>query len=451
MSEPQTQAKMRRSHRKTRTGCSQCKQRRVKCDERKPSCSNCTKRSTQCSLQFNVPQLPYSYANQPLKPATATEANGSLSTSHSPSSAATSPFQHHESPQTPSPAPTLFTLEDMQLLHHFIVCTAETFTEHLEHHDMWRKAAPSIAFEHPPLMHSLLALSAIHRAHMEPSKRQRQQYVMVATSHQNMAVAAYRPTLLDITRENCHSIFLFSALLVYWALASQHDLQGSAPLEHATARINFSDDDPSEWIRLMRGCPSILFTNAGQVFEWVANGPLHPFFHPRLDVSEDLPLPPELAPRFQALRAALVDPGPAASVATTGSGAPDPDAATCERAAYAHALHELQRYSVFLWQQTQASAQPRIVLERLDQIRMSWPASVDDEYAEYLRAKRPGALVLLAQYAVLVKPLNKFWWVRGLDRALVSVVWRLLPLEWRGWVEEPARMVGAWRDGGVVV
>ncbi|KAB8215559.1 hypothetical protein BDV33DRAFT_195084 [Aspergillus novoparasiticus] len=39
----------RRSHKKTRNGCDQCKERRGKCDEKHPICSNCTSRELTCT------------------------------------------------------------------------------------------------------------------------------------------------------------------------------------------------------------------------------------------------------------------------------------------------------------------------------------------------------------------------------------------------------------------
>ncbi|KAF2494702.1 hypothetical protein BU16DRAFT_527705 [Lophium mytilinum] len=40
----------RRPHRKSRSGCQQCKQRKIKCDERKPSCSHYRRLQSWCSL-----------------------------------------------------------------------------------------------------------------------------------------------------------------------------------------------------------------------------------------------------------------------------------------------------------------------------------------------------------------------------------------------------------------
>ncbi|KOC14470.1 hypothetical protein AFLA70_5g008200 [Aspergillus flavus AF70] len=39
---------IRRAHRKSRHGCTNCKQRRVKCDETRPYCQNCTRRNNTC-------------------------------------------------------------------------------------------------------------------------------------------------------------------------------------------------------------------------------------------------------------------------------------------------------------------------------------------------------------------------------------------------------------------
>ncbi|KAF8861970.1 hypothetical protein BDZ45DRAFT_234475 [Acephala macrosclerotiorum] len=49
------QVEMRRVHKKTRTGCTQCKRRKVKCDQRKPSCASCKRQNRKCSLEFLTP------------------------------------------------------------------------------------------------------------------------------------------------------------------------------------------------------------------------------------------------------------------------------------------------------------------------------------------------------------------------------------------------------------
>ncbi|KAH7418687.1 hypothetical protein BKA64DRAFT_654994 [Cadophora sp. MPI-SDFR-AT-0126] len=42
--------RVRKPHRKSRSGCAQCKARRIKCDETKPKCVKCTMRNAPCSF-----------------------------------------------------------------------------------------------------------------------------------------------------------------------------------------------------------------------------------------------------------------------------------------------------------------------------------------------------------------------------------------------------------------
>jgi Fungal Zn(2)-Cys(6) binuclear cluster domain len=44
----------KRHHNKTRTGCSTCKRRHFKCDEKKPSCLRCILAGKECA--YNIPQ-----------------------------------------------------------------------------------------------------------------------------------------------------------------------------------------------------------------------------------------------------------------------------------------------------------------------------------------------------------------------------------------------------------
>ena len=41
----------RRAHRKSRAGCTTCRQKRVKCDEKHPACTYCVRRKIDCSYE----------------------------------------------------------------------------------------------------------------------------------------------------------------------------------------------------------------------------------------------------------------------------------------------------------------------------------------------------------------------------------------------------------------
>ncbi|PVH67457.1 hypothetical protein DL98DRAFT_475656 [Cadophora sp. DSE1049] len=46
--------RVRKPHRKARSGCAQCKARRIKCDETKPKCVKCTMRNVPCSFSESL-------------------------------------------------------------------------------------------------------------------------------------------------------------------------------------------------------------------------------------------------------------------------------------------------------------------------------------------------------------------------------------------------------------
>ncbi|KAF3927937.1 hypothetical protein ABW20_dc0107964 [Dactylellina cionopaga] len=53
--EPNTGSRIRRFHHKTRTGCRECKQKRRKCNEEKPSCQGCLKSGIECHYEEVIP------------------------------------------------------------------------------------------------------------------------------------------------------------------------------------------------------------------------------------------------------------------------------------------------------------------------------------------------------------------------------------------------------------
>ncbi|KAM3454075.1 hypothetical protein MY3296_003343 [Beauveria thailandica] len=102
--------KTRRSHRKSRNGCAECKRRHIRCDEHRPLCSNCVSADRACVF----PRAPATATPAPTpnagvsKSATSTT-NGSRRRHHVAADAAATPPHHLHSPcapaNTPSPRP----------------------------------------------------------------------------------------------------------------------------------------------------------------------------------------------------------------------------------------------------------------------------------------------------------------------------------------------------------
>ncbi|KAK7532540.1 hypothetical protein IWX50DRAFT_659895 [Phyllosticta citricarpa] len=400
----------RRTHKKTRTGCAQCKQRRVKCDELKPTCSNCLKRSTVCSLQFSVPNLPYNNAPRS-GPSSST---ASQTANRSPTNLAPSPSSRYDSPNSLA----CFTAEDMEILHHYTCYTSQTFTARPNLCELWQRYAPTLGIHDPPLMRGILAMGAIHKAHTCPSRRAH--LATVGTRYLNGALGCFRERLSNITRENCESLVVFSCFLCMFVLGSTHKLDSAS--DEAISTITF--DDPSEWLRLIRGLPSILHTGNGRVYEWICETPFRLILDPSIYLNEP-PLPAALQTRLNALRDLVL--------------VQHPPTAPADLRAYSDALEHLRKCTAILYGKPNQDSVTSILI---------WPSIVPERYVECLKESRPQALLILAHYSSILKELDDYWWGKGWAKGIVQIAYARLPADWRPHAVEPMKELGFLRDEG---
>ncbi|KAI0863838.1 hypothetical protein F4860DRAFT_501783 [Xylaria cubensis] len=206
----------RRSAKKSRYGCKECKRRHVKCDETKPSCANCVIRQLQCSFVSGLP-TPQSITSTPT--ATTTDSCGLIS-----------PLSQDKTILTVSspvnyvlPEPT-FQLHHLELFHHF-------------EHDMWRfvslddmmgKNFIAMVARHaitiPYLMDQLLAFSAAHMSTHRPY--QACFYREEATHLQTRALGLFNAA--KATGE-AFPAFLFSILLSHQILFDTFSTRADFP------------------------------------------------------------------------------------------------------------------------------------------------------------------------------------------------------------------------------
>jgi hypothetical protein len=130
-------------HRKVRTGCDQCKRRRIKvqdnpklnssllapalacslgeqCDETKPSCANCARYTSSCSYSLRRA------STDGLSGATHLDASGNIQSS--------------------------FSFADFELLHHWTLATAESLAANASLQRIMREVVPVLAMKHRYLM-----------------------------------------------------------------------------------------------------------------------------------------------------------------------------------------------------------------------------------------------------------------------------------------------------------
>ncbi|KAL1838893.1 hypothetical protein VTJ49DRAFT_2084 [Mycothermus thermophilus] len=150
----------KRPHRKSRTGCTNCKKRKVKCDEGRPSCRTCTARRETCVyLTFEKRRSPSSSPDV---------SSASLAVSLS------EDLSPHSAPGTVSSQPLFLPGGrdelDMRLLWFYTAATYASFsTGPLKERSVDVILKVNIvqhAFEHPFLMNCVLGLSAMHANHL---------------------------------------------------------------------------------------------------------------------------------------------------------------------------------------------------------------------------------------------------------------------------------------------
>ncbi|KAH7067641.1 hypothetical protein BKA63DRAFT_121959 [Paraphoma chrysanthemicola] len=200
----------RRSHRKSRAGCKQCKTRRIKCDEEKPSCANCKRRNVRCSYETSKP------------------AGDSVQAK------VLSDFKD-------------FPLSEIELTYHWTTTTCQSLSIWPSGAAGWRSLMEDVAFHHQHVLHLMFALTALQLSQCRPDRREA--YVAKADYHYEKALSAVTPDLAAIDSNNCDAIFVSVQLICFvnWA-------RGPEPGEF----LAFGEHGRSDWLVMFRGIRTTL-------------------------------------------------------------------------------------------------------------------------------------------------------------------------------------------------
>ncbi|KAF7542006.1 hypothetical protein G7054_g130 [Neopestalotiopsis clavispora] len=216
-----TRTTVRRSHKKSRNGCRYCKQRRIKCDETKPTCGNCARSSVLCDYSpkgDNAQPIVSRGRGRPRKDWTAITGvrSGDVSAS---SSSTTSPWP--APPSEPSQLPLYAPLhlqwgiEDMQLFYHYMTAVAvDSGADQL-----WQHQLPRIAFQHHTILHLLLAIAALHLSRSEPGRSA--ELIAQAEAHMNVSLRRVTQDLSNLDEQNCAELYITTILICTYTFAKK--------------------------------------------------------------------------------------------------------------------------------------------------------------------------------------------------------------------------------------
>lgn len=286
-------------------------------------------------------------------------------------------------------------------MHHYVTKTSLTLINVDEDGGMWQEGVPNMAISNDFLMHSILALSALHIVHLRGLDEYGWKYLATARSHHAQAFSCLHSGITEITRSNCTAAVAFSALLLIFSC-------GLAQISHA---LHHCDNIDSLLTVL------VAFRSHSRLFnpvqQWIG-GKLTGDFNARGgDVRVDL------------YEESIIEPFRMLDLTNKASADNEED-----KAIYHQAILSLQE-----------SAQSVSVYPRL-----LWPITVSPEFIallqKKLQKKRPMALVILAYGCVLAKYAPYRWFMHNWAANVTNSIAKLIDPEWMSALRWPLDEVG---------
>ncbi|KAG9191079.1 hypothetical protein G6011_09167 [Alternaria panax] len=203
----------RKSHRKSRAGCVNCKSRRIKCDEGKPFCAHCKRRQVRCEY--------------PATTATSTAGLGVMD------------------PKEPGGLP----ISEIELTYHWITTTCHSFSSWPIGVARIQALTEEIAMKNEHVLHLMFAFTALHLAVCRPDRKEH--YTATADHHYKRALALVTPEIAGLNPDNCDAVLQSVQLICFvgWARGPQ-----------AGEYLAFGKHGRSDWLVMFRGIRTTLNT-----------------------------------------------------------------------------------------------------------------------------------------------------------------------------------------------
>ncbi|KAL4909520.1 hypothetical protein BDW74DRAFT_174721 [Aspergillus multicolor] len=414
----QQKIRSRRTHRKSRLGCGNCKKRRIKCDEKRPMCSNCVHHSVDCDFQFPASSSPSEGSTPPQTQRFKFRESKYQARTSSPAPEQPSSNSRSIGVQCDS-SPTIefkggpgegISLPDLSLFHHFTTSTYCTLAGE-EAYPVWQVHVPRWGFSFPSIMHLLFTLSALHLAYLNPAKQA--EYIHEADEHFTFGVRSVTTVLaldtLDST--NCQQIYV-AAVMICFAYFARGPRDGEY--------LVFNAKGKSEWLVLLHGVRTILSQKQPEIFTGV------------LAIKEekqemDIPNPEldtELSRHLHRLQEVK------AMVAVE---------VQADRDLYVKMVNDLIRCFEGAYQKRKAGVVP----PELMPFTMGWTFRLPEMMIDRLEGREPIALVILAHWAILLRYMGEAWFMRGWDRHIILGIRACLPSVYYAWIEWPEEVIAS--------
>ena len=291
-------------------------------------------------------------------------------------------------------------LGDLELLHHFTTQTCYSFSDKQPSQQLWQNVIPQIAFSHPFLMRGLLAVSALHLAHLRPEEARH--FEIKAMTHQTAALGPFQELMKALSPSNCDAIFAFASALVVLSFASPHSSNGHTVLDVR--------EKTTRWMRLIRGVGPML----EPMWSHIKKGKLQGLLTVGVWKSAAENSPTESFLNYHELCRLCED---------------------CEdvetKEACTKALEDLRLCFVC------SEISLKLPSMSYHASVFWWSSGLPRDYLSALEQGHAIAMIILAYYAVILHRLDHFWWINGEPSRIVLAVYWLLDESMRHWLNWP--------------
>ncbi|KKK13205.1 hypothetical protein P175DRAFT_0470937 [Aspergillus ochraceoroseus IBT 24754] len=403
----------RRTHRKSKLGCENCKKRRIKCDEQKPACSNCLHHSIDCDFSSRKASESRSESSTPSS-RRYTFRHSTYQSIASPLSTTPEPTSHSRGTQCdPLPAlpPIGISLADLHLFHHFVVSTYRTLADEAADSDsVWQIHVPQWGFSFPSIQHLILALAALHLGYLNPEIRA--QYVKQADDHFTFGVRSVSTVLAQLNSENCQLIYISAVLICFVYF-------GRGP--RAGEYLVFNAKGKSEWLVLLHAVRAILASKQDEIFTGV-------LVIKKMDYGARDSLPPLLRDELAQHEFRIGE-----VRALVGSRILDPEL----QQVYFHAVDDLLTAMGQMYERRGTGCRATDLMP----CTMGWTFRLSEKFIERLEEKEPLALIILAYWAILLRYLRDAWFMQGWDEHIITGIRASIHFELHEWIAWPEQVI----------
>ena len=289
-------------------------------------------------------------------------------------------------------------------MHQFTAATYLTISEPDDHLQAaaWQTAVPKEASKQPFLMHSLLALAALHKLSLGEAG-DKDICLDAAIKHHNLSLSKSKDALENFNKDNLNAMFVFSATIVILALA--------LPIYSKSHGLSDPPAELAQIIALIRGSVTIIKTDP----HLVRGSDLAPLLRDGfLTSTADLPADSKF--QLDSVKLKIMSSGFDQNV----------------QGVYLKAVALLD----LCYRNMVPSPEDGGVV-------LCWLAMIPQELTSLIIDKELMAFALLAHYAVLLHALKDVWWCKGWGVELFQFIWNALEGEgeWQQLIEWPKQKI----------